>query len=116
MHQQRMNSEEAGMDAMDLRVVRALETKAEVHVPADFAARVARRLPARKPVVVTPARYGLLATRMGIAVLTLALVVLAMHSGSRTTFGVALQWILCAQLAGLAMWQGGMWRVGAPDS
>jgi hypothetical protein len=33
-----------------------------------------------------------------------------MHFPGRTMFGVALEWILCAELAGLAIWLGGMWK------
>jgi hypothetical protein len=43
-------------------------------------------------------------------VLLLALVVVAMRFPGRTMFGVALEWILCAELAGLAIWLGGMWK------
>jgi hypothetical protein len=36
--------------------------------------------------------------------------VAAMRSGGRTVSGVVVEWVLCAELIGLAMWLGGMWR------
>ena len=98
------------VDSMEERLTRALERKPKVDVPAGFAARVAGQVPVRRVVAVPTARYGLLAARIGMGVLLLALVVVAMHFPGRTMFGVALEWILCAELAGLAIWLGGMWK------
>jgi len=95
------------MDALEERMVRALERVPEVTIPADFAARVAGRLPVRRAIAVTPARYGLLAMRICMALLVLALVVVAMHSGARSVFGIVLEWVLCAELVALAMWMSG---------
>jgi hypothetical protein len=98
------------VDSMEERLTRALERKPKVDVPAGFAARVAGQVPVRRAFAVPAARYGLLAARIGMGVLLLALVVVAMHFPGRTMFGVALEWILCAELAGLAIWLGGMWK------
>ena len=98
------------VDSMEERLTRALERKPAVDVPAGFAARVAAQVPVRRAVAVPTARYGLLAARIGMGVLLLALVVVAIHFPGRTMFGVALEWILCAELAGLAIWLGGMWK------
>jgi hypothetical protein len=98
------------VDSMDERLTRALERKPAVDVPAGFAALVAGQVPVRRAFAVPTARYGLLAARIGMGVLLLALVAVAMHSTGRTVFGVALEWILCAELAGLAAWLGGMWK------
>ena len=98
------------VDSMDERLTRALERKPKVDVPAGFAARVAGQVPVRRAFAVPAARYGLLAARIGMGVLLLALVVVAMRFPGRTMFGVALEWILCAELAGLAIWLGGMWK------
>ena len=105
MHDQRMRD---NTDALEERVVRALERVPEVRIPADFAARVAGRLPERRAFAVRPARYGLMTMRISMAVLVLALVVVAMHSGGRSVFGLALEWVLCAELVGLAVWLGGV--------
>jgi len=98
-----MNPEDAN-DTLELRLTRALENKPEVTVPAGFAARVASQVPARRAVAISPARYGLLATRIGMAVLFLALFVVAMRASDR--IAVTMEWVLCAELAGLAVWYG----------
>ena len=98
------------VDSMEERLMRALERKPAVDVPAGFAAQVAAQVPTRREVAAPAARYGLLAAWIGLGVLLLALVVLAMHSTGHTMFGVALEWMLCAELAGLALWLGGMWK------
>jgi hypothetical protein len=97
-------------DTVDELLTRALEKKPEVEVPAGFAARVAGQVPARPMVAVPTARYGLMAERIGMAALLVALVVLAMRSADHTVFGIALEWALCAELAGLAAWLTGVWK------
>ena len=92
------------------RVTRALERKPTVDVPAGFAARVAGQVPVRKQVAVPAARYGLLAARIAVVVLLVALVALTMRSGSHKVIWVVLEWILCAELAGLAAWLSGVWK------
>jgi len=48
---------------------------------------------------VRPARYGVMAMRISMAVLVIALVVVAMLVGGRSSvLGVALEWVLCAEL------------------
>jgi hypothetical protein len=96
------------MDALEERVTRALERAPMVRIPADFAVRVAGRLPVRRAFVATTTSYGLMAMRIGLAVLVLALVVVAMHSAGRGVFGIALEWVLCAELVALAVWLGGV--------
>jgi len=57
MSDEPMNSKhvnKAADDELDLRVLRALEATPGIEIPADFAARVARQLPARRPVSLTP--------------------------------------------------------------
>jgi hypothetical protein len=103
------------MDKMDRQIALALEKKPEYQIPAGFAARVAGQLPVRRIVVVTPTRYGLIASRIGVALLLLALVMVGTHSVSHTVFGVALEWILCAQLIGLSLWLGGVGSFLMPE-
>ncbi len=105
MHEQRMRD---STDALEERVVRALERVPEVRIPAEFAARVAGRLPVRRAFAARPARYGLMAMRPSVVVLVLALVAVAMHAGGRGVFGIALEWVLCAELVALAVWLGGV--------
>lgn len=110
MGEQRMSNADGRANELEMRMVRALETKPEVSVPAEFAARVAARVPARREAVLTPARYGVIAIRVAIAVLVIALVVAGVRSADRSTVGTAVQWILCAQLVALAMWRSGVWE------
>jgi hypothetical protein len=106
MQEQRMNN----VDSMDELLTRALERKPAVAVPAGFAARVAGQVPVRKAVAMPTVRYGVLVARTGMGVLLLALVMVAMHSSGRTAFGVAIEWVLCAELVGLAAWLSGVWK------
>jgi hypothetical protein len=105
-----------GKDALEERVTRALERAPEVMVPADFAARVAARVPVRRAITVRPAHYGLMAVRIGMVVLVIAMVVVAMHSAGRSFFGTALEWVLCAELVALAVWLGGVWNFFVPEA
>lgn len=107
MEEQRMN------DGVDAQLTRALERKPAVEVPAGFAARMAGRVPVRRTIAVPTARFGLLAARVGMAMLLLALVVLSMRSADRTVFGIAMEWILCAEVVGLAAWLSGAWKLMA---
>ena len=103
MHEQRMKD---AKDALEERMVRALERVPEVTIPAEFAARVAGRLPVRRAFAARPARYGLMTMRISVVVLVLALAAAAMHSGGRS--GIVLEWVLCAELVALAMWMSGV--------
>jgi hypothetical protein len=104
------------MDALEERVTRALERAPEVTIPAGFAARVADRLPERRAFAVTHARYGLMAIRISMAVLVISLVAVAMLAGERSVFGIALEWVLCAELVALAMWLGGVRELILPEA
>jgi len=109
MREQRMRDGGAAMDGLEERVVRVLERVPEVRIPAGFAARVAGQVPERRAFAVRPARYGLMAMRISVAVLVIALVVVAMLAGGRSSvFGIALEWVLCAELVALAVWMSGV--------
>ena len=101
------------VDYLDQRIVRALEAAPEPHIPADFAARVASQLPARRPVSLTPTHYGQKAVLVGIVVTLAALLILALystalHSTGHATFGL-LESLLSAQFLALAVWFS-LWR------
>ena len=101
------------VDYLDQRIVRALETTPEPQIPADFAARVASQLPARRPVALTPTHYGQKAVLAGIVVTLAALLILAQHSTAlrstgHATFGL-LESLLFAQFIALAVWFS-LWR------
>jgi formate/nitrite transporter FocA (FNT family) len=111
MHDEPLNRDNLSQSAtehLDQRIVRALETAPEIHIPADFAARVASQLPARRPVSLTPTYYGQNAMMAGMVVTLAALLILAVNSAGHTTFGL-LESLLSAQFIALAVWLS-VWR------
>ena len=86
---------------LDQRIVGALETAPETRIPADFAARVAAQLPVRRPVSLTPTRYGQSATLIALVGTLVALLLLATRG--HTAFGL-LESLLFAQFIALAVW------------
>ena len=113
MHQQRMKD---ATYELDERIVRALERAPDVTVPAEFAARVAGRLPERRAFAVRPARYGLMAMRISMAALVIALLLVAMYAGQRgNVVARSMEWLLCIELVGLAVWQGRVYKLFEPE-
>jgi hypothetical protein len=102
------NLSQSATEHLDQRIVRALEIAPELRIPADFAARVASQLPARRPVSLTPTRYGQNAMLAGLVVTLAALLVLALNSAGHITFGL-LESLLSAQFIALAVWLS-VWR------
>jgi hypothetical protein len=110
MHDQPVNPqhpsqfEMTALAELDQRVIRALEASPEPQIPDDFAARVASRVPASRPLSVTPTRYGHNAILISIAVLFAALFALAPHAVNRSVVGLTIECLLCAQFIGLTIW------------
>jgi hypothetical protein len=106
MSNESMNSplgNKAADDELDRRVLRALETAPRIDVPADFAVRVARRLPARRPVSLTPTHYGQSAVFLGMILTLVMLIALTLHNGRHATFGLA-ESLLLTQFLALTVW------------
>jgi hypothetical protein len=100
----RETSAQAAFDILDQRLVRALDAAPEIEIPADFAARVASRLPARpRPVSIATTHYGDKAIFIGILVTLFALVALTLPTAGRATFGLVESFLL-AQFLALAVW------------
>jgi hypothetical protein len=113
MHDNPVNQEELSQTAiehLDQRIAGALETVPELHIPADFAARVASQLPARRPVSLTQTHYGQNAMLIGMVVTLGALLVLAVHTTGHAAFGL-LESLLFVQFIALAVWLS-VWRYG----
>jgi hypothetical protein len=89
---------------LDLRLIRALENAPTLQIPADFAARVTARIPSRRPISVSPTRYGYYAMLISMVVLLAAMLILARHAVDHTTLGLTLNWILCAQFIAIGIW------------
>jgi len=92
--------------AFDERIATELEREPDLSavVPADFAARVAAKVPARPAVAVAPTHYGRAVMWCCLTVLLVVLVVLAAKGLGQTTFGTAIEWALCAQFLAIAIW------------
>jgi hypothetical protein len=98
-------------DELDERIARALERVPEVTIPAEFAARVAAQVPTRREMAARPTRFGWMTMRISMVVLVIALLAVAMHATGRSNaLGITLEWLLCAELAGLAIWLSGAWN------
>ena len=94
----------SGNEALDARILLALETAPSVTIAAGFTARVMAQLPARPTIAVTPARYGY---RMGAACLLFVIALMAAfaHQGmARSWFGIALEWTLFLEIVVIAVW------------
>jgi ABC-type Co2+ transport system permease subunit len=102
-----MNPEAEAERELDARIVEQLERLPDLSaIPADFAARVAAKVPVRRPVSVRTTHYGRTLMMFGLVVLFVALVVLAKHSFTTSPIGVALEWTLCIQFLAFAVWMG----------
>jgi hypothetical protein len=88
---------------MDRRVLHALETAPRIDVPADFAARVARQLPACRPASLTVTHYGRSAVLLGMIFTLGILIALTLHNGRHATFGLA-ESLLLTQFLVLTVW------------
>jgi hypothetical protein len=104
LNQQHLDPTEMETARLDQRLVHALEIAPEPQIPADFAARVASRLPARRPVSLTRTHYGYYAMLASMVILLVALLFLAPQTANRSVLELTMQWLLCAQFIGLAVW------------
>ena len=107
MSDESMNSKlvnKAADDELDLRILRALETAPSVEIPADFAARVASKLPVRRrPVSLTSTHYGQNAVFLGMILTLVVLIALTLYNGRHATFGLA-ESLLLTQFIALTVW------------
>lgn len=106
MSNESMNSpleNENADEELDRRVIRALETAPRIDVPADFALRVARRLPGRRPVSLTPTHYGQSAVFLGMILALVMLIAFTLHNGRHATFGLT-ESLLLTQFLALTVW------------
>ena len=91
-------------DLLEKRILLALETAPELEIPADFAARVARQLPSRPAVVLTPNRNGQRAAVASLVVLLGLMLAFAHRATGASLYWFSLESIFCAQFALLAVW------------
>jgi hypothetical protein len=96
------------VEHLEQRLTRALETVPMPPIPADFAARVASQLPAKRPESLTPTRYGQSAMRIGVVLILVTLLALAARASGRPDFGLAESFLLTL-FVGLVLWLS-VWR------
>ena len=100
--------------SLEARITIALETAPRPGIPADFAARVARHLPARGPLVLTPRRYGQRMTVACLLVLPVLMFAFAHRAAGTSPYWFLLESIFTAQSLFLAFWlvaRGNMSRI-----
>jgi hypothetical protein len=92
--------------AFEEQIVKVLEQTPDLpfSIPADFAERVAKRVPVRHPVAVKETQYGWTIMKCSFVVLLVLLVVVAIQGAGRSAIGTAVEWSLCAQFVGIAVW------------
>jgi hypothetical protein len=91
-------------DKINGRIILALETAPRPEIPADFAARVSRRLPARGALVFTPGRYGQRAAAVCLLVLPVLMLAFAHRATGTSLYWVSIESIFSAQSVLLAAW------------
>jgi hypothetical protein len=92
------------LNSLDARIILALESAPRPEIPAGFAARVARQLPARPMIVLTPGRYGQRAALACLLVLLVLMLAIAHKATGSSLYWSSLEWIFCAQFTALAAW------------
>ena len=91
-------------ELLERRILLALKEAPRAEIPADFAARIARRLPARPAIVLTPGRYGQRAAMVCLAVLLVLILAFAPRAAGTSVYWFSMELIFCAQFALLAVW------------
>jgi hypothetical protein len=90
--------------ALDKRIGLALEASPRFEIPVGFAAKVARQLPPRPTVVLTPTRYGYRAA-VGCVLALLALMLVFAHRATGTSvLWTSIEWMFCLQFSLLTIW------------
>jgi len=101
MNEIEINQDDGMLDAL---IVQALEAQPRPAIPADFAARIASRLPARKQASFRPRYFGLAFSWIGGIALILALVFLSPSSTRGSSTGAWIELFVCTQFLCLVVW------------
>jgi hypothetical protein len=105
-----MRLEAAAQEARELddRILRELERVPAISatISPDFAARVAAKVPERRPAAVRTTHYGRLFMAASLVILFIALVVLAARGFAGSPIGQVIEWTLCIQFLAIAVWMG----------
>ncbi len=100
---------ERAEEALDAKIVQALEARPEVLIPAGFAARVASQVRAPRPavrraVLLRPTYYGLKTMAASLVALAVMLIALLTNHTGHTAIGMTVEWIIYVQLLAFAIW------------
>lgn len=90
--------------ALDKKIALALEAAPRFEIPAGFAARIAKQLPPRPTLVLTPARYGYRAAVGCVLVLLALMLVFAHRAAGTSVLWISIEWTLYLQFALLTVW------------
>jgi hypothetical protein len=99
-----MAEDKMNAPSLDARIILALETAPRPQIPADFSARVARQLPPRPTLVLTPGRYGVRAAAACLVVLIVLMLAFAHRANGSSLYWFSIESIFCAQFVLLAVW------------
>lgn len=91
-------------ELLEERILLALKDAPRAEIPADFAARIARQLPPRPAIVLTPGRYGQRAAVACLVVLLVLIFAFAPRATGTSVYWFSMESIFCAQFALLAVW------------
>jgi hypothetical protein len=89
---------------MDRKIIMALEASPRVDLPADFAAKVAAKMPPRTAAAITPTCYGVGATLACLVALTALMLGFSPLLVQDSAHWVSIQTAFCAQFVLLAVW------------
>jgi hypothetical protein len=105
MAEDKMNAPSDSLNAsLESRIIQALENAPRPAIPAGFAARVARQLPPRAAVVLTPGRYGYRAAVACLVLLFALMLAFAHRATGESLYWLSIESVFCAQFALLAIW------------
>jgi hypothetical protein len=91
-------------DALDAQITMALEAAPRLSVPADFATRVAAKMPLRPRATLTPTHYGAGAAFACLVALMVLMVGFAPMLAQGSGHWVSIQTMFCLQFLVLAVW------------
>jgi hypothetical protein len=91
-------------ELLERRILLALKDAPRPEIPADFAARIARQLPPRPAIVLTPGRYGQRAAVACLVVLLVLIFAFAPRAAGTSVYWFSIESIFCAQFALLTVW------------
>lgn len=86
------------------RLDQALATTPQPRISPEFAARVAALVPGSRPIPTWKFAYARNSIILSGVALFVALLLLAPHATPGSTYAIALEWILCAELSVLALY------------